>query len=91
MEVLKQIIEVVQKTNIMEGVKEELNKRQVDRNTFQTNGLLEEVVSKVHGSMMEVMQLQTLNSGSADQKCSSNYDDNELLWQSMNMTNDGGK
>ena len=58
----------------MEGVREELNKRQVGGDTFQANDVLEEV-SKVHERMMEVMRLQTFNNGSNDQRHSINNND----------------
>ena len=59
----------------MEGVREELNKRQVGGDTFQANGILEEV-SKVHERMMEVMRLQAL--GTTTNRRINCDDDNEL-------------
>ena len=60
MEVLKEVI-LSQKGDILYGLKEELNKRNIGGDTFQANGILEEV-NRVHSRMMEVMKPGNSNS-----------------------------
>jgi hypothetical protein len=56
MEQLKMVIVRQKDDGIMEGMREELDRRHVGNDAYQANWILDEVLNKVHERMMEVMK-----------------------------------